>query len=402
MAPPSKGLTRKGKQEKEFTEEVEKNAGPNFQASLPSGSGSFNWWDQFSKRLRGSLSKSVDSANFELVFKMSRRTFKYICSLVEDAMIANSSNFTDLNGQPLALEDQVAIALRRLSSGESIQTVGHSFHIHKATVSNITWRFVEAMEENAIHHIQWPSTGAKMTEVKSKFEKLGGLPNCCGAIDTTHIKMRLPTSKTESNMAWYDKQKNHSMILQAIVDPDMRFLDIFAGCPGCLSDFIALKESGFFKLCNEGKRLNGETVKLPEGTELREYIVGDLGFPLLPWLLTPYRGKNLPENQASFNRRHTATWEVAQKALSLLKDTWKIIDGEMGQRDKDRLPEIVLVCCLLHNISIDLNDEVQKEIPITYVNDPEYRQQICDSVDNAAAGMRSELSLYLSGRVLPE
>ncbi|KAL1819339.1 hypothetical protein ACET3Z_014208 [Daucus carota] len=48
---PSEGLTRKEEQENDITEEVEKNAGPNFQASLPSGSDSFNWWDHFSKRL---------------------------------------------------------------------------------------------------------------------------------------------------------------------------------------------------------------------------------------------------------------------------------------------------------------------------------------------------------------
>ncbi|WOG96259.1 hypothetical protein DCAR_0415593 [Daucus carota subsp. sativus] len=349
----------------------------------------------------GALYESVDSANFESIFKISRGTFEYICSLVGDVMMAKSSCFSDLNGKPLCLEDQVAVALRRLNSGESLLTVGDSFQVQRSTVRNITWRFVEAMEQKGIQHIQWPSTGTKMTEVKSKFEKLGGLPNCCGAIDTAHIKMRLAIHKNKSTEVWYDNEKNLSMILQAIVDADMRFLDIVTGWPGSLSDSIAFKSSSFFKLCNEGKRLNGETVKLPEGTELREYIVGDLGFPLLPWLLTPYQGNNLPEYEASFNSKHTATQEVAQKALSRLKQTWKIIDGELWQPDTNRLPRIIFVCCLLHNITIDLDDEVQKNTPITYVNDAEYRQQICDAVDEAGSGMRRELSLYLSGRKLP-
>lgn len=351
--------------------------------------------------ISGSLSESKDSANFELIFKISRRTFKYICSLVKDVMMAKSSTFTDINGQPLCLEDQVAVALRRLSSGESLLTVGDSLHVHKAIVRKITWRFVEAMEERGIHHIQWPSTETKMKVVKSKFEEIRGLPNCCGAIDTTHIKMCLPISKNKSNVVWLDNEKNHSMILQAIVDTDMRFLDIVTGWPGSLSDSLAFQSSSFFKLCNEGNRLNGETMKLSEGTELREYIVGDTGFPLLPWLLTPYRGETLSEYKASFNSRHTATHAVAQKALSQLKETWKIIAGEMWRPDKDRLPRIILVCCLLHNITIDLDDEVQKEILFTHDNDSEYRQQICDYVDKAAAGMRKKLARYLSERLLP-
>lgn len=181
----------------------------------------------------------------------------------------------------------------------------------------------------------------------------------------------------------------------------MRFLDIVTGWPGSLSDSLAFQSSSFFKLCNEGNRLNGETMKLSEGTELREYIVGDTGFPLLPWLLTPYRGETLSEYKASFNSRHTATHAVAQKALSQLKETWKIIAGEMWRPDKDRLPRIILVCCLLHNITIDLDDEVQKEILFTHDNDSEYRQQICDYVDKAAAGMRKKLARYLSERLLP-
>ncbi|KAL1819337.1 hypothetical protein ACET3Z_014206 [Daucus carota] len=395
---PIRGLKRKERAEKDTSiEELESN---NDGPCLPPQPQSFDWWDQFSKRLTGSLSESKDSANFELIFKISRKTFKYICSLVKDVMMARFSSFTDINGRVLCLEDQVAVALRRLGSGESLLTVGDSLQVNKAIVRKITWKFVEAMEESGIHHIQWPFTETKMTTVKSKFDKIRGLPNCCGAIDTTHIKMCLPSSKNKSNVVWYDNEKNHSMILQAIVDTDMRFLDIVTGWPGSLSDSIAFKSSSFFKLCNEGKRLNGETVKLSEGTELREYIVGDAGFPLLPWLLTPYRGRNLSEHKASFNRRHTATHSVAQKALSRLKETWKIIGGEMWRPDKDRLPRIILVCCLLHNITIDLDDEVQKEILFAYENDSEYRQQICDSVDKAAAGMRRKLSLYLSGRLL--
>ncbi|KAL1809833.1 hypothetical protein ACET3Z_026823 [Daucus carota] len=67
------------------------------------------------------------------------------------------------------LEDQVAVALRRLSSGESLLTVAYSFQIHKATVGNITWSFVEVIEQNGIHYIQWPSTETKMTPCGHSF-----------------------------------------------------------------------------------------------------------------------------------------------------------------------------------------------------------------------------------------
>ncbi|XP_057952903.1 protein ALP1-like isoform X2 [Malania oleifera] len=366
-----------------------------------SDEGSEDWWDEFSKRITaGLLSSSKGLDKFESVFKISRKTFNYICSLVKEDMMAKPGNFIFTNGRPLSLNDLVAVALRRLSSGESLVTIADSFGLNHSTVSQVTWRFVESMEERGLHHLQWPSTEAEMAEIKSKFEKIRGLPNCCGVIDTTHIMMCLP-SGDPSTKVWLDREKNHSMILQAIVDPDMRFRDIVTGWPGKMDDSLVLQSSNFFKLCEKGKKLNGKKMELSEESELREYIVGDSGFPLLPWLVTPYQGKELPESRAEFNRRHFATRMVAQRALARLKEMWKIIQGVMWRPDKHKLPRIILVCCLLHNIVIDLEDEVQDEMPLSHLHDSGYRQQISESVDKSASILRDKLSLYLSGRLPP-
>lgn len=155
--------------------------------------------------------KGID--NFQSVFKITRDTFNYICSLVKDDLMARQSHFVFTNGSTLSLHDQVAVALRRLSSGESLVAVGDSFGLHHSTVSQITWRFVESMEERGLLHLQWPSTETEIAWIKTEFEKMQGLPNCCGAIDITHIMMNLPASDPTSSQ-WLDSQKNHSMVLQ--------------------------------------------------------------------------------------------------------------------------------------------------------------------------------------------
>lgn len=371
---------------------------PNVSASGSSEEGSLDWWDVFSKRIAGTSSPSKSLDKFESVFKISRNTFNYLCSLVKDHMLAKTANFAFSNGKPMCINDQVAIALRRLSSGDSLIAVADSFGTNHSTVSQVTWRFVEAMEERGIHHLQWPSTEQEMTKIKSKFEKIRGLPNCCGAIDTTHITMLLASSEMESNV-WLDREKNHSMILQAIVDPDMRFRDVVTGWPGKMDDYDVLQRSTFFQLCEKGERLNGKKMKLSEGTELREYIVGDSGFPILPWLITPYRGKENSESKVEFNKRHFATRVVAQRALTRLKEMWKIIQGVMWRPDKNRLPRIILVCCILHNIVIDMEDDVYDELVLSHHHDTGYKQQVCEVSDQTAMVLRDKLSLYLSGRL---
>ncbi|PSR95135.1 Nuclease [Actinidia chinensis var. chinensis] len=362
--------------------------------------GSVDWWVVFSKRIAGLLSPSKGLDKFESIFKISRKTFNYICSLVKEPMMEKSTNFMFSNGNIMSLNDQVAVALRRLSSGDSLIAVADSFGTSHSTVSQVTWRFVEAMEERGLRHLQWPSTEQEMTSVKSKFERLRGLPNCCGAIDTTHITMLLSSSEMESNV-WLDREKNCSMILQAIVDANMRFRDIVTGWPGNMNDFSVLQSSSIFKLCEKGERLNGNKTNLSEGTELGEYIVGDSGFPLLPWLVTPYKAKELSKTEAEFNKRLFATRIVAQRALARLKEMWRIIQGVMWRPDKHRLPRIILACCILHNIVIDMEDESVDELPLSHHHDTGYKQEICEFADNTALFMRDKLSFYLSGKLPP-
>lgn len=315
-------------------------------------------------------------------------------------MTIRAGGVTFSNGKNLSFQDQVAIALRRLGSGESLMTIGESCGLHHSTVSQVTWRFVEALEETGLKHLQWPTSETEMTRIKSKFQKIRGLPNCCGVVDTTHVMMCLSSSEPTSTV-WLDPEKNHSMVLQAIVDSDMRFRDVVTGWPGKMEDWSIFLGSSFNQLCNKGEKLNGKNVELSEGSEIREYIIGDSGYPLLPYLMTPYEGKDLPESSIEFNRRLSATHMVAQRALARLKDMWKVIQGVMWRPDKHKLPRIILVCCLLHNIVIDLEDDVQDEMPLSYDHDPGYRQRVCGDINAKGARVRDALSRCLFTKSLP-
>ncbi|XP_071719799.1 protein ALP1-like [Rutidosis leptorrhynchoides] len=372
-------------------------------ASESSEEPSIDWWHEFSRKISGLVSPSKGVDQFETFFKVSRKTFNYICSLVNEPMMTKATNFSFLNGQFLSLNDQVALALRRLSSGDSLHGVANFFGTNHSTVSQVTWRFVEAIEERGLHHLQWPSTEHEISQIKSKFENVRGLPNCCGAIDTTHIMMLLSATDRTSDV-WLDRKDNHSMMLQVIVDPDMRFRDVVTGWPGKMDDASVLQKSNFYHLSEKGERLNGKKLKLSEGTNVQEYIVGDSGFPLLPWLITPYQGqtRDLPETKSEFNKRHFATRLVAQMALARLKDVWRVIQGVMWRPDKNRLPRVILACCILHNIVIDMEDDVfDDDLPLTSrQHDLGYHHEVCDVADKNASIARDKLALYLSGRLL--
>ncbi|XP_068635611.1 protein ANTAGONIST OF LIKE HETEROCHROMATIN PROTEIN 1 isoform X1 [Aristolochia californica] len=390
MAPPKKSKSKK--KEKKSTK-PSKCRSPPEPKTIES-----DWWTSFWEKNSTSdagpkVPKDEEEA-FKYFFRISKKTFEYICSLVRQDLISRPpSGLINIEGRLLSVEKQVAIALRRLASGESQVSVGWAFGVGQSTVSQMTWRFIESMEERAKHHLKWPHA-ERLEEIKASFETTHGLPNCCGAIDATHIIMTLPAVETSDD--WYDQEKNYSMFLQAVVDDKMRFLDIVTGWPGNMTLSRLLKCSGFYRLCSSGERLNGQTKALSNRVEIREYVVGYTAYPLLPWLITPFEGKDLSNPMIQFNGKHKEATLLAERALGQLKGSWRILHKVMWRPDKHKLPSIILVCCLLHNIIIDCGDEVNADVPLRHHHDEGYVKQSCQQLEPHGQMVRENLCKHLN------
>ena len=112
------------------------------------------------------------------------------------------------------------------------------------------------------------------TAVWDEFESLRGLPRCCGAIDGTFVRILAPWSwgKVEDFNTY---KKYYAMQLQAVALPNLMFTHVYAGWPGSRTDAHVLKRSSLY--------LHPERY-FPDGS----FLLGDGGYPALPWLLTPY------------------------------------------------------------------------------------------------------------------
>jgi hypothetical protein len=309
------------------------------------------------------------------------------------------SRYTFLDGRVLSLDDQVAIALIMLNSGETQNVIGTTVGMEESTVWQVTWSFVEAIMELARHHLEWPDTD-EMRKIKSRFDKIHGLPNCCGVLHRTHIK--ISPSPEPNNEIWLNNEKNYSIVLQVVVDSVLRFRSALT-VPGSYTGSTILEYSDIFKLCEKGEFLNGTKMKVSsDGPEVGEYIIGDATNPLLPWLITPYQLEEDPSDcKAGFNRRHSEATTTTLQALTRLKDTWKLLNAEMMWHPDNihTLYRIICACFVLHNIVINMEgDAAMDEAPVRSHQEVHFNQQVRQLAEENAFMTRDVLAQHLISR----
>ncbi|PNT62891.1 hypothetical protein BRADI_4g09271v3 [Brachypodium distachyon] len=332
---------------------------------------------------RGTLPIFEDAQRLESALKMPRRAFDYVCNLLKEKSWQDANKYTFPDGRYLCLEDGVAVALIVLNSGETPATVGSSVALNESIVSQVTKSFVVAMDTPG-----WPGT-TEMEKIKYKFDKIRGLPNCCGVVHAARIPFGSQNSDRE--------KKNEDMLMQVTIDSDMRFIDVHLGSPDNMKKSSISHDSSLFEECEKGTRLNGSKLNLSDGRQVGEYVIGDAGYPLLPWLLTPYHPENdLSDYQVEFNRRHSeAMAVVTRSALERLKDTWKFLHGGRWRPEhRFELHQAIQACCKLHNIVLEM------ECKVATTSYGAGSKEVRQLADEDAAMARDILSQHLTSKPL--
>ncbi|CAM4559908.1 unnamed protein product [Lepidochelys kempii] len=160
----------------------------------------------------------------------------------------------------LTVEKQVAIALWKLATPDSYQSVGNQFGVGKSTVGPAVVQVVNAITNLLLSRVV---TLGNVQTIVDGFNALG-FPNCGRAIDGTHIPILAPDHLGSQ----YVNHKGYfAMVLQAMVDHKGRFTDINVGWPGKVHDARIFRNSGLFEQLQEGtsqiRKLLLEMLKCP-------------------------------------------------------------------------------------------------------------------------------------------
>lgn len=76
------------------------------------------------------------------------------------------------------------------------------------------------------------------------------------------------------------RKLHYAVVLQAICDADLRFMDCYAGYPGSVGDYRIFRNSDIYK---EVER------NVQDFFPDDEFIIGDKAYPTLKWCIPPYK-----------------------------------------------------------------------------------------------------------------
>ncbi|MFQ6649382.1 hypothetical protein Gotur_023432 [Gossypium turneri] len=218
----------------------------------------------------------------------------------------------------MLVDEQVTMLLHIISYHLKNRVIKHHFNRSRETVSrsfhnvlNVVIRLQDVLFQKAE-----PIT-VNFIDPRWKWFK-----NCLGALDGTHIKIRVPTI---DNPRYRTRKGDISANMLGVCKHDMHFVYVLPGWEGSIADVQVLRDGI--------SRRHGLNVPHGKG----------------------YQPSTLEE---FFNMKHASVCNVIEKCFGLLKLRWGILRSPLLYlvRVHNR---IIIACCLLHNfirtyMSLDL------------------------------------------------
>ena len=261
-------------------------------------------------------------------FRMSQDTLRDIVRVVQPALKKRDTQFR----RAIPIEKRVAIALWRLSTGNSFRTVAKTFAVGKSTAVQITREFCSEMLRLAPRYIHFPRSRKETAEAIKQFKVFCQcrIPQVLGALDGTHIPIVAPN--VDGKVDYFSRKQRYTISTQGLVGANLVFLDVATGFPGSCHDARNLRNTSLHSQAENGEILT-KPEDVIENSRVRPLVLGDGAYPLLPWLIKPYNfGPALTRSEKLFNKKLCSARVTVERAFGILKARWRCLLKRLDNR----------------------------------------------------------------------
>lgn len=236
---------------------------------------------------------------------------------------------------------------RYLATGNSFQCLAFSFRLGVCTVQRIVRSTCKVLWEKLQPGFM-PKPDEEMWKQSSEdFYAKWNFPNCVGAIDGKHIRIKKPFL---SGAKYWNYKGFCSVVLLAVADAYGRFLAIDVGSYGSCSDGGIFRASQFGQLLMDGRLGLPAPRRIPQTEHLMPSVfVADEAFPLLVNLMKPFPRRNMTLEERVFNYRLSRARRQVECSFGILSNTWRILLKAIETSVGPAL-DTVKATCVLHNV----------------------------------------------------
>ena len=315
---------------------------------------------------------------------MSKSTFDYLCEKLSSSVAKSDT----VMRKAIPVEKRVAMTLWFLATGADYRSIGHLFGVSVCLVTKEVCASI--VSQLLPQFVRFP-TGSLLTEVVEGFKNELGFPQCVGAVDGTHIPIMSPH---DCPADYYNRKGWHSVILQGTVDFRGRFTDLYVGWPGRVHDACVFANSSLYSRGQLNTLFVPNSYASVGGTDVPLVLLGDPAYPLLPWLMKAFvNNGRLTAQKKLFNYRLSKARVVVEHAYGRLKGRWRCLLKRLDV-DVNDVSEVVVACCVLHNICEVKGDLFEEEwtegvdVDVSSSLPSSVPQPCTDSIDIRDAFMR--------------
>ena len=274
---------------------------------------------------------------------MSPQRFENLLTLVGPSISKQDTNMR----KSISAEERLVVTLRFLASGDVQQSLCYSFRIGKPTLSHIIAETCNAIYEclQAVY-LHAPQSEEDWLKIAASFNEQWNMPHAIGALDGKHIRMQCPKL---TGTQYYNYKGFFSIVLLAVCDANYCFTMFDLG------QFGSNNDSGILANSMMGDLLENNLLKIPQSQVINEeigpvpyYLLGDEIFPLKTWLMRPYPGSLMQEDQKVYNYRQSRARRVIENAFGILSARWRIFHKPIRATTAN-VEKYTLACLALHN-----------------------------------------------------
>lgn len=278
----------------------------------------------------------IRDSKFRHKYRLSKAVVRELVELVREPLERPTRR-----GYAIPVYLQVLAALRYYDTGSFQDVIGelNSVGLSQPSVSRIVRRVSVAIAELRPQFIQFPAVRPRRArDVRRDFHAVGNFPNVIGAIDGTHIPIANPGGPDAD--LYINRKSFRSLNVQVVCDSQGLITNIVARWPGSCHDSRIFAESRLGRACERGN-ING-------------YLLGDNGYPCLPYLMTPLLNPRTAAERR-YNVAHKSTRRIAETNFGRWKRRFPCLSKTITA-SLDTAKAIIVAVGVLHNLAIMRND----------------------------------------------